>query len=251
MFFLAWFANPLVRKVGIIVACVLAFLLLARWYSNRAYYQGVDAGVKIEAERLVKAKETEWKAKEADLALQALRLAEQERTLEDLRVTLVRMRADLDGTLAEIKAQGVAAGVSAGVIVASVPVSELDNALRVKSNELANIVAPPVPASTPLSDITTRQVLLQLYELSSTREKITSYEDFIDKDKTLDGRESALCQQTLDNEKRATELAQKETVLAQEQAKFYKDLYETVTKKRGGIGCTLKTILTIGIYRCK
>jgi hypothetical protein len=251
MFFLAWFGNPLVRKIAIYVAIAAGALLLLRWYSNRSYYQGVDAGVKLEADRLVKAKAAEWKLREDAIAAQAKQVAEQEKTLEAMRAKLVGMRSDLDRTLAEIKARGDAAGVSAGVIVASVPASELDNALRLKSNELANIVVPPVPASTPLSETTTRQVLLQLYELSSSRDKIASYEGFIEKDRALDERESSLFRQTLENEKRATDLSNKERDLALEQAKFWEDLYKTTTKKKGGIGCTLKKIFTLGIVRCQ
>jgi hypothetical protein len=245
------FTNPLVRKIAIYAAIVAGGLLLLRWYSNRAYYQGVDAGARLEAKRLVKAKEVEWKAKEDELALQSKQLAEQSKVLDDLRVRLTKIRSELDKTLADIEARDAASVVGAQMVVASVSASELNGALRVKSDELAHVAGLSVPVSDPLSDTTSRQILLQLYELSSARDKITSYEDFIKEERDLDTRDLAVWQQTLDNEKRATELAQKETTLAQEQAKFYKDLYETLSKKRGGAGCTIKKILTLGIYRCK
>lgn len=103
----------------------------------------------------------------------------------------------------------------------------------------------------PLNDDEKRLILIQLIELEQTRAKVSAYEDWIKKEQELYDREKAVWQQTVDNEKRATEVANKERDLALEQAKFYKDAFESVTKKRGSVGCTIAKILTIGIYRCK
>ena len=103
----------------------------------------------------------------------------------------------------------------------------------------------------PLNETEKRLVLLQLYELESKRAQVVAYGDWAVKEKELYEREKVVWQQALDTEKRATELAQKETSLAKEQASFYKILYESVVKKRGGFGCTIARIFTIGIYRCK
>lgn len=95
-------------------------------------------------------------------------------------------------------------------------------------------------------------MLLQLYELEAARAKVLSYEDWIKREQELDAREKLVQQQTLDNEKKQTELVQKERDLAQDQAKFYKDLYTSATKNRGcGVFGTLGRIFSLGAYRCK
>ena len=141
MFLLTMFANPLVRKIAIIVACVAAFLLVARWYGNREYYKGVDEGVKLEAERLLKAKEAEWKLKEDAIAQRADQVVADGKIIEGKRAEIARMRGDLDITLAEIRARGQMAASGAGTIVSAIPASDLDNALRAKSDELARAAA--------------------------------------------------------------------------------------------------------------
>jgi hypothetical protein len=115
-----------------------------------------------------------------------------------------------------------------------------------QSVSLAQSLDPPKP----LNEAEKRLLLVQLYELESARAKILAYEDFILKEKDLDSREKAIQQQAIDNEKRSTDLARGERDLAQEQAKFYKDLYTTVSKKRGGVGCFFKKLFTLGIARC-
>jgi len=103
----------------------------------------------------------------------------------------------------------------------------------------------------PLNEPEKRLVLLQLMELESARAKVSAYEDWIKREQALYEREKSVWQQSIETERRATEVAKQERDLAQEKYLFYKSLYETVTKKRGGIGCTLAKIFTLWTYRCK
>lgn len=103
----------------------------------------------------------------------------------------------------------------------------------------------------PLNESEKRTVLLQLYELEAVRAKVAAYEDWIKRETELYEREKIIQRQAIENERRATEIAIRERDLARDQAEFYKNLYESVTQKRGGIGCTLAKIFTLGLYRCK
>jgi hypothetical protein len=136
MFLLTMFANPLVRKIAIIFACVLSFLLVARWYGNREYYKGVDEGVKTGAERLLKAKEAEWNAKEASISSKAQKVATESMDLENRRGELAHLREDLNATLAKIQITGQVSNANSGATVAAIPGDQLDDAIRRQSAKL-------------------------------------------------------------------------------------------------------------------
>lgn len=104
--------------------------------------------------------------------------------------------------------------------------------------------------SPPLSADEKRQILLQLIELRSCRDQIPAYEKALQAIDALHTQEKANSDRALDLEKQATALAQKERDLAQEQAKFYQQMYQSVTKKRT-VGCTIKLIFTLGMARCR
>jgi hypothetical protein len=104
--------------------------------------------------------------------------------------------------------------------------------------------------SPPLTDEEKRQVLIQLYELRSCRESVNSYGQYISRETEQDAREKANYERAVDLEKQATALAQKERDLAIEKAKYYEQLYRSVSKKPG-IGCRLKRIFTLGLARCQ
>lgn len=106
--------------------------------------------------------------------------------------------------------------------------------------------------STPLNESEKRLIWLQLTELDVARKKIRDHENWIKQEQELVDREKAVSVRELDNEKRATEIAYKERDIAKDQAQFYKDLYETVSKHRGcGFFGTLSRVFTLGAYRCK
>jgi hypothetical protein len=101
----------------------------------------------------------------------------------------------------------------------------------------------------PLNTEERRQVLGQLYELQACREETKMYEIYVSRETALDTKEKENADRALELEKQATALAEKERDLALEKAKFYEDLYRTVTKKPG-IGCRILRKVTLGIIRC-
>ena len=72
----------------------------------------------------------------------------------------------------------------------------------------------------------------------------------IERDQKQDEEERNNAKRALELEQAATAVAQKERDLALEKAVFYESLYKGVTKKKGGFGCTIKRIFTFGFARC-
>ncbi len=104
--------------------------------------------------------------------------------------------------------------------------------------------------SQPLNADEKRQILLQLIELKSCRSEIPAYVQAVAALEELQKKEKANSDRALELEKQATALAQKERDLALERAKFYEQMYQSVTKRRT-IGCTIKLIFTLGMARCR
>ena len=94
-----------------------------------------------------------------------------------------------------------------------------------------------------------RLILAQLYELRSARLQIQTYDQFIAREKDQDAKEVALSQRALELERQATRNAEDRAKLMEEKANTYKQLLDA-TKKKSGVGCTLKRIFTLGIARC-
>jgi hypothetical protein len=107
-----------------------------------------------------------------------------------------------------------------------------------------------LPQSPPLNSEEKRLILQQLYELQAARAQILIYEQFLVREREQDQKEREAADRVVELEKRATALAQGERDLAQEKADLYKQLWEAATKKRGGFGCTMKKIFTLGLARC-
>jgi len=102
----------------------------------------------------------------------------------------------------------------------------------------------------PLSEHEKRTILLQLIELEDARRSIAAYVEFVKRDAEQDTRSDELAKQALALKDQEISLVRRELTLAIERAEMYKQLYEAVTKKRGGIGCFLKKLFTLGIARC-
>ncbi len=107
----------------------------------------------------------------------------------------------------------------------------------------------PSQAAPPLSSEEKRRILAQLYELQSCRGQVASYEEFVDREREQDQRERDNWQRSLELEKQATQLAQKERDLALEKAIFYEAQFKSVTK-RPGLGCRVLAAITLGMHRC-
>ena len=81
-------------------------------------------------------------------------------------------------------------------------------------------------------------------------EKNKMNEEFLAREKEQDAKEKENAELALKLQQTATTLAQKERDLALEKSLFYENLYNSVTKKSKGIGCTLKRIFSLGFARC-
>lgn len=104
-------------------------------------------------------------------------------------------------------------------------------------------------SQTPLTEEEKRKILKALIELQSARVQITTYEEYVKREKELDAKEREIFQQQLELEKKSTEMAQKERDLAAEKATFYENAYKQVTKKKG-FKHGLCKVMTLGIGRC-
>jgi hypothetical protein len=104
--------------------------------------------------------------------------------------------------------------------------------------------------NSPLSPEEKRQILGQLFELRSCRDETRAYEQYVARDREQDAREKANLERSLELERQATALAQKERDIERDRAETYEKLYRSLTKGPG-IGCILKRVFTLGIHRCR
>lgn len=105
------------------------------------------------------------------------------------------------------------------------------------------------PANSPLTPDEGRQILGQLLELGSCREKSAELARHIERDRELDTRERESWERALELERQATGLAERDRDLAREQAELYEQLYRSVTKGPG-VGCRILRAITLGIHTC-
>ena len=101
----------------------------------------------------------------------------------------------------------------------------------------------------PLQVNELRQILAQLYELKALREQVAAYQIYVERDREQDAREKASYDRSLELERQATALAERETNVEKMRGDMYENLYRSLSKKPGW-GCTLKRIFTLGIARC-
>ena len=87
-----------------------------------------------------------------------------------------------------------------------------------------------------------REIVLRLEELKLAREKIALQQQYIDRDREQDRRESELAAQK-------TSLVEQERDLWKEKAEHYETLYRSLTKGRSK-GCWITKIFTFGIANC-
>jgi len=104
--------------------------------------------------------------------------------------------------------------------------------------------------SQPLSDSEKRQVLGQLLELKSCRQESSIYEKYVEREQQQDAREKANCERSLELERQATAIAEKERDLFKDRAAFYEQAFRSVTKKPGVL-CRIQRVLTFGLARCE
>jgi hypothetical protein len=130
-----------VKKIIGYVGIALLVLLLLRWYSNRAFEQGVSEGRVAGAKDMEKKMQETWKAQEKAIQLKQEDLAKQRDTLQLQAVELTRARSAIKDSLNKIIAQTQTSREQCDVVAASVPVDQLDGAIRAVSDELTK--SPP------------------------------------------------------------------------------------------------------------
>ena len=136
LIFKFFFRNPLGQKIGLILACAIAFGLLARWYGNSQYYKGEEIGIQKGGAMMLEKKQEEWKQKDAEISSQKKDLEVQTKELEGRKAEVAKLRIDLTSTLTKIQATSQASAEAANAIVSSIPGDALDGSIRAKSAEL-------------------------------------------------------------------------------------------------------------------
>lgn len=106
-----------------------------------------------------------------------------------------------------------------------------------------------MPPVLPLSDAELREVLKRLYDLGSAWSEVDALRSGIRQVDQLTIREREIHQRELDNEKRATELMERDRDQIARERDFYKAKAEIINKSPG-LGCVLKKIFTLGLARC-
>lgn len=137
---MALWANPLVRKIALYGAAILAILLLLRWYGNRQWYLGEAKGRVTATTVIEKQKKEEWKAKEEALAAGAAEIGVEKRAVSEARARLDTDRANLSRSLKDGLARIQAERGRQYEGTAAIADADLDSAVRSVSAELAAAV---------------------------------------------------------------------------------------------------------------
>jgi hypothetical protein len=139
---IAWIAaktglSALMVKLIILAATSGAIAYGLRLYSNCAYTKGFQAGKVAAGADILKAKQSEWKTKEAAIAVDAKAVADEKLAVKAAGNRLNQDRANISQALKDALAaiQQRKEGDYANT-VAAVPDSQLDAALRAISAEL-------------------------------------------------------------------------------------------------------------------
>jgi hypothetical protein len=96
--------------------------------------------------------------------------------------------------------------------------------------------------NSPLKDPELRDVHGYLLELVSARKDLAAYEAYLTREEKLRQREAASYEE-------AIRVKEDAVALAKEQAAFWKQQYEVVTKKPGA-RCKFLRVISFGIHRC-
>lgn len=108
--------------------------------------------------------------------------------------------------------------------------------------------SPPCPAQFTDEELT--RLLDQLNELKACRAIVVAYKELMAQKEEQRKRDAESYQRAIDVEKRLTVVTEKERDAIAKERDFYKEAYEQVTKKKGGVKCFFKKLGTFGIARC-
>ena len=132
-------AIPKVKVFTIVgvVAIVICSFVGVRWYSNKQWAKGEQAGRQNVAEWLIKEKQAEWDTRERQIENSKAIIEEQMRALNRVTAEVVSARLTLRDQYAALAATANAERSADERVIASVPDSELRAAIRAISRELA------------------------------------------------------------------------------------------------------------------
>jgi hypothetical protein len=135
---LALWANPLARKITVYVAIALGVLYGLRLYGNRQWSKGEAQGRLTVTKDIEKQKQAEWKAKEMVIAADSAQLAAGKLAIKAAADQLAQDRATIARSLKDALAAQTATERSDYANAVSVPVDQLNTALRAISTDLAS-----------------------------------------------------------------------------------------------------------------
>jgi len=138
---IAWilsiWANPLARKITIGVLVILALGYALRRYSNRIYDEGYKSGKVAATAEMLKAKQAEWKAKEAAIAADAANITTEKRAVEAAAGQLAQDRITINRSFKDALAVTAAQRNRDYESTFAVPDSQLWGVIRSVSGQLA------------------------------------------------------------------------------------------------------------------
>lgn len=116
------------------------------------------------------------------------------------------------------------------------------------------IITPKPPAAVieaPLTEREKRELLLRLTELVFLREKVKQQAEIIKRDEEQDKREADLNARELKLMQDKLDLSKQELAVSNQKAENFQKAYEDLRDVgHHGIGCTIKKIVSIGLWGC-
>jgi hypothetical protein len=113
----------------------------------------------------------------------------------------------------------------------------------------ANVPQPPASVQ-PLSPEELRETLVNLLEGLADGERVIALNEFIKMQRELMDRERESLQRQIELEKELRGVVEKERNAERARGDQLDKLLSEALKKRGGFGCAMKKLFTIGIARC-
>jgi len=137
MWILTLWNNALARKIIIGCAAGLAIFYALRLWSNRVYSEGYRSGKTAGALETEKAEQAKWKAQQDAIAVESARVDGDRKLVDAQTAALAQSRQQIEKTLSRSLNEMKQKREADSVQVLSVPDSDLDDALRALSAQLA------------------------------------------------------------------------------------------------------------------
>ena len=137
MWILTLWANPLVRKLLIGAAAMLAIFYALRLWSNRVYSEGFKSGKTAGLAEMETQKNAEWKTKADTIAAQAAKIGADRKALAVQSAALIDARRGYESAFSRSLKELNTRKEANNAKVASIPDADLDSAIRAISAGLA------------------------------------------------------------------------------------------------------------------